>query len=127
MFRTILPVLALSTATLGDARAQFPGYYGPPRPVPVPVYAPQMQHHVHHAPPVYTMDDFLKCFRPTEGHHRVWFVHPCTNRPVEVCFDLPCGRLREVEVNRHSIEFDYIGARDVRIVFRSNGTVDVRQ
>jgi len=123
MFRTALPALALGLAVI-PAQAQFPGHYPAPRQV--PVYAPPQPHFVHHAPPVYTMDDFLRCFRPTEGHHRIWIVHPCTGRPVEVCFNLPCGKLREVEVNRHSIEFDYSGARDVRLVFHHNGTVSVR-
>jgi hypothetical protein len=124
MFRTALPALALGLAPI-PAQAQFPGYY-PSQPRPVPVYAPPHSHVVRHAPPVYTMDDFAKCFRPTEGHHRIWIVHPCSNRPVEVCFTLPCGRLREVEVNRHSIEFEYSSARDVRLVFHHNGTVSVR-
>ena len=123
MFRKILPAIALGAVTLAgsQAQAQFPG----PHARPVPVYAPPV-HHVHQAPPVYTLDEFIKCFRPTEGRHSVWFIHPKTGRPVEVCFTLPCAKLREVEVHRNSVEFDYSGARDVRIQFHNNGTVDVR-
>lgn len=81
--------------------------------------------HVHLVPiPVYTMDNFAREFRAGEGHHRILIIHPVTCRPVEVCFTLPCGKLRELDVNRRSIEFDF-GRNDVHIHFRSNGTVDV--
>jgi hypothetical protein len=123
MFRTALPALALGLASI-PAQAQFPGHHPPHHPV--PVYSPPLPYPARFAPPVYTMDDFVKCFRPTEGHHRIWIVHPRTGRPVEVCFTLPCGRLREVEVNRGSIEFEYRDARDVRLVFHHDGTVSVR-
>lgn len=98
-----------------------------PRPV---VLAPPVvvEHPVFVAPPVcpvYTLDTFARDFRPVEGRHHIQIIHPVTKCPVEVCFDLPCGRLREFDVNRRSIEFDY-GRDEVRIVFRLNGKVDVK-
>ncbi len=126
MIRSLLalPVAALAA---GVALAH------PPAPVyvaPVPVFAPE-HHHRHHsgyvpAPvPVYTLDNFAREFHPSEGHHKILIVHPVTGQPVEVCFTLPCGRLEELDVNRRSIRFDF-GRHDVRIAFRSNGTVGVR-
>jgi hypothetical protein len=82
---------------------------------------------VAHEPvlPVYTLDTFARDFRPVEGHHRILVLHPVTKCPVEVCFELPCGKLREFDVNRRSIEFDY-GKHEVRLLFRHNGKVDVK-
>jgi len=127
-----LPLLAL----VGSAALAQPPHAMYPRNVhPVPVYAPPVivQRPVYvqrpeFAPapiPIYTMDNFAREFRAGEGHHRILIVHPVTCRPVEVCFTLPCGKLEELDVNRRSIEFDF-GRHDVRISFRSNGTVDVK-
>jgi len=125
MIRTLLalPLLALSSSA---ALAQHPY---PPRHIhQVPVYAPpvivQRPIFVPAPIPIYTLDSFAREFRPSEGHHRILILHPVTCRPVEVCFTLPCGKLRELEVNRRSIQFDF-GRHDVHIHFRSNGTVDV--
>jgi hypothetical protein len=81
--------------------------------------------HPQPACPVYTLDTFARDFRPVEGHHRILVVHPVTKCPVEVCFELPCGKLKEFDVNRRSIEFDY-GKHEVRLIFRLNGKVDVK-
>jgi hypothetical protein len=126
MIRSLLtlPVVALAGSV---------AFAHPPAQVfvqPVPVYAPPIHHHHHagYAPapiPVYTLDNFAREFRPSEGHHTILIVHPVTCRPVEVCFTLPCGKLSELDVNRRSIHFDF-GRHDVRISFRSNGSVDVR-
>jgi hypothetical protein len=99
----------------------------PPVIVERPVYIPQPVPAipVPHACPVYTLDTFARDFRPVEGHHHIQVIHPVTKCPVDVCFDLPCGKLREFDVNRRSIEFDY-GRHEVRIIFRLNGTVDVK-
>jgi hypothetical protein len=105
-----------------------PAFAHPPRPV---VIAPPVvvEHPVVVAAPpvcpVYTLDTFARDFRPCEGRHHIQIIHPVTKCPVDVCFELPCGKLREFDVNRRSIEFDY-GRREVRIVFRLNGTVDVK-
>ena len=128
MIRSLLalPLLALGSSV---ALAQYPHPYPPRHIQPVPVYSPpvmvQQPVFVPAPIPIYTMDNFAREFRASEGHHRILIVHPVTCRPVEVCFTLPCGKLRELDVNRRSIEFDF-GRDDVRISFRSNGTVDVK-
>ena len=116
MIRSLLalPLLALGSSV---ALAQ------PPHPYPM---SPVHQHRAF-APepiPVYTMDNFAREFRAAEGHHKILIVHPVTCRPVEVCFTLPCGKLRDLDVNRRSIRFDF-GRHDVHIHFRNNGTVNV--
>ena len=121
MIRSLLalPLLALGGAV---ALAQPPHPFPPRNARPVPVYYPPV-----YAPapiPVYMMDNFAREFRAGEGHHKILIVHPVTCRPVEVCFTLPCGKLRDLDVNRRSIRFDF-GRHDVHIHFRNNGTVNV--
>ena len=70
-----------------------------------------------------TVEEFVRCFRPTAGTHHVWVIHPVTCRPVEVCFTLPPGCPR-VRIHQREVEFDY-GRREVEIQFRRNGTVRV--
>jgi hypothetical protein len=122
-------LLALGLVGAAGLLAATPAFaFHPPRPViaPPPVV-------VEYPPvavlppvcPVYTLDTFARDFRPVPGKHHIQIVHPRTKCPVDVCFELPCGKLRELEVNRRSIEFDY-GRHEVKIVFRHNGTVDVR-
>jgi hypothetical protein len=55
----------------------------------------------------------------------VWVVHPATGQPVKVCFTLPGGRLKEFEVEKRSIRFEFRDGQEVEIEFRSNGTVRV--
>lgn len=88
-----------------------PVYY-PPAPVPV-------------VPPAVTLGEFSRYFTPTPGRHDVWVVHPVTNQPVKVCFALPPGKLRDFEVNRRSIHFEFSCGREVDIEFLRNGTVRV--
>jgi len=75
--------------------------------------------------PVLTLDQFSRVFTPVPGRHEVLLVHPKTGQPVAVCFTLPEGKLRHFEVTRNEIEFDF-GRTDVEIIFRHNGTVDVK-
>jgi len=98
------------------------GHHPPPVPPPVVVSAPVV------VPQALTLDQFSRVFTPTPGRHHVWLIHPKTCQPVEVCFTLPnCGKLERFRVNRRSIEFDFCRPHaEVRIVFRLNGTVDVR-
>lgn len=88
--------------------------------VPAPGFVPQT--------PVLTLEQFSRLFTPTPGTHHVWLIHPRTQRPVAVCFTLPqCGKLDRFEVRRRSIEFDFCRPNvEVEIIFRLNGTVDVR-
>lgn len=96
--------------------------YSPP-PVQQPVFVPPVK--VRPRVPVYDcLDDFARNFHACPGHHHVIVVHPVTRRPVEIHFDLPDCRLRDVDVNRRSVEFDY-GKHEVEIVFNRDGTVCV--
>lgn len=108
--------------------------YRPPV-VEQPVYAPPPV--IVQAPPVVVvparprvpvydcLEEFARCFHPCPGHHHVVIVHPVTKQPVEVCFDLPDCKLRDVDVHRRSVEFDY-GRHSVEIEFRRDGSVRVR-
>ncbi len=93
-------------------------------PVPVnpgyPVLRPQPV-----VPPAVTLSEFSRFFTPTPGKHDVWIVHPATGQPVKVCFALPGGRLKEFEVEKRSIRFEFRNGQEVEIEFRSNGTVRV--
>jgi hypothetical protein len=68
--------------------------------------------------------DFACAFKPMEGTHKVWLIHPYTCCPVEVCFTLPCG-CPKVKSNRHEIVFDY-GKNKVEIRFYRCGDVEVK-
>ena len=89
-----------------------------PEPVPVPLPEPVPQ-------PALTLEQFSRFFTPVPGEHRVLLIHPRTGRPVPVCFTLPEGKLRHFEVSRDDIDFDF-GRNEVEIIFRRNGTVDVK-
>ena len=125
-----LLTLALAVAAVAAFALRAHGH--PPHPAFVPPPPVVVEHPpviVAPAPPVcpvYALDTFARDFRPVEGHHKILVIHPVTKCPVEVCFDLPCGKLKEFEVNRRSVEFDY-GRHKVRLVFRLNGKVDVQK
>jgi hypothetical protein len=92
--------------------------------VPPPVIV-QRQPVIVPQPQAVTLAEFSRFFTPTPGKHEVWFVHPVTQRPVLVCFVLPGGKLRDFEVDRRCIHFDF-GRDEVDIDFRTDGTVRVR-
>jgi hypothetical protein len=96
-------------------------------PVPVPVYTPTYPVVPVRpvAPQAVTLSEFSRFFTPTPGKHDMWIVHPVTRQPVLVCFTLPNGRLRDFEVDRRSIRFEF-SRGDVEIEFRNTGTVNVR-
>jgi hypothetical protein len=97
-----------------SAPAQPPVVVQLPPPTPVPVA------------PALTLDQFSRVFTPAPGKHSVCLIHPRTCQPVHVCFTLPdCTRLKRFEVTRRTIEFDF-GRQEVEIIFRLNGTVDVK-
>lgn len=132
--------LVLSLALTSPAH---PPAYPPPPPAPialaprvvvqptvvVPAYRPPVvvvpQPPAVVAPPAVTLGEFSRWFAPTPGRHDVWVVHPATGQPVKVCFALPPGRLKEFEVTRRAIRFEFAGGREVEIEFRNNGTVRV--
>lgn len=92
--------------------------------VPQPVLRPQPVF-VPPPPQAVTLGDFSRFFAPTPGKHHVWIVHPVTRQPVEVCFTLPPGQLKEFKVERREIRFEFRGGFEVEIEFRNNGTVKV--
>jgi hypothetical protein len=74
--------------------------------------------------PVYCLDTFARDFHPCPGKHHIAVIHPVTKQPVEVCFTLPDCKLRDLDVRRRSIEFDY-GRHAVEIEFHRDGTACV--
>lgn len=99
-----------------------PPVFYPPQ---VPVYRPPVFVPPPVVPQAITLAEFSRFFTPTPGKHAVWVVHPVTRQPVQVCFVLPNGKLRDFEVDRRCIHFDF-GRDEVDIDFRSDGTVRVR-
>jgi hypothetical protein len=94
-------------------------------PVPVPVIRPVPVVPVQPAPQAVTLTDFSRFFTPTPGKHEVWIVHPVTGQVGKVCFVLPPGKLKEFEVGKRSIRFEFRNGQEVEIEFRNNGTVRV--
>jgi hypothetical protein len=72
-----------------------------------------------------TPEEFASAFRPLPGRHQVVLLHPYTDLPVTVCFDLPPGHPRRVVARKRFIEFDY-GRDEVEVVFFRDGSYKVR-
>lgn len=87
-----------------------------PRPEPLPP--------PRDAQPAWTIKDFAASFKPAPGYYEVVFLHPHTCRPVKVCFELPDCCLKEINVRRDSLEFDY-GKVEVEVEFKRDGRVKV--
>jgi hypothetical protein len=68
---------------------------------------------------------FAAAFRPQAGHHEAVLLHPATGQPVKVGFTLPDGEPRKVRVLRYRVAFDY-GRKTIALIFRRDGTVQVR-
>jgi hypothetical protein len=115
--------LLLALALAGPAGQPVPQLPPPGRPQPLPQPLPPPMA-VPQAPVAFTLPDFSRGFAALPGKHQVWFVHPCSKRPVEVCFTLPPGRMKRFEVDDRDIEFEFEKC-EVRIEFRKNGTVKV--
>jgi hypothetical protein len=73
---------------------------------------------------VLTHREFAASFRPQPGNYEVMLLHPYTRCPVKVCFTLPPGCLKEVEVDRNELQFDY-GKFEVEVRFKRSGRVEV--
>jgi hypothetical protein len=73
-----------------------------------------------------TLAEFASAFRPQGGRHETVLLHPATGQPVKVGFTLPDGVPRKVRVFRYRLAFDY-GRQTVALVFRRDGSVNVRQ
>lgn len=117
---TILPQVTTLPVYRPPVIATYPVYptYSPPVYPIVPVQPV--------APQAVTLSEFSRFFTPTPGKHDVWVIHPVTRQPVKVCFTLPGGKLREFDVSRHTIRFEFSHGQEVDIFFHNNGTVDVR-
>ena len=100
--------LGLALSTLGQPAPAYPA----------PVVAPV-------AVPAVTLADFARVFAPTPGLHEAWIVHPRTGVPVFVRFALPDAAPTKVEFHPRRIEVRYRG-HDVEVIFRLNGSVDVK-
>jgi hypothetical protein len=69
-----------------------------------------------------THREFAATFRPAPGNYEVMLLHPCTHRPVKVCFTLPPGRIKEVDADPREIRFDY-GSWELEVHFKRDGRV----
>jgi hypothetical protein len=69
--------------------------------------------------------DFARTFQPRAGMYDVTFVHPRTNQPVTVAFELPAGN-PQVSFVGNSLLFEY-GRHEVEIRFQIGGRVKVIQ
>jgi hypothetical protein len=122
-------------AQVNRARKQLPPPMPPPGELlPVPEAPPP-----HLVPPVLppamppgatvlTLDEFAKAFKPQSGRttYEVVVVHPCTCRPVKVCFDLPCCP-RRVVCRKTEIVFRFgLCKKPVVVTFCRDGTVLVK-
>lgn len=118
------PVTLAPRVTLQPQVTPFPAYRPQVVVVPVPVVV-NPGYLTPVGPQAVTLGEFSRFFAPTPGKHDVWIIHPVTRQPVRVCFALPNGKLRDFEVDRRSIRFEFRNGT-VHIDFRNNGTVDVR-
>ncbi|VTR99340.1 hypothetical protein [Tuwongella immobilis] len=116
--------------------APLPGYSGyapaPVIPVPPPSLARKPAPIVHPAPDccspptiihpvgceVLSVKEFFTCFDATPGKHIATVQHPTSKKPVQICFVLPNACLKEVDVNRRSVEFEYKDGKEVTVLFR---------
>ena len=89
-----------------------------------PVYVPPPAN-PQPGPRALTLAEFSRFFTPIPGKHDVWIVHPSTGWPVQVCFTLPGGLMRDYKVDKRSIRFEFECGTEVDIDFRNNGTVRV--
>lgn len=76
--------------------------------------------------PIPTHRQFAESLRPLPGKYRVVMLHPCTCRPVEVCFELPDRCVKSVKASRDSFEVRYGLCSYVKICFGKGGDVKVR-
>ncbi len=119
--------------TFPPAYPTYPSHsHRPPVIVEQPVFAPPV---IVQRPPVVVVQrppvqvvcclkSFERDFHACPGHHDILIEHPVTGRPVRVCFDLPDCKLRDIDVSRRRIVFDY-GRHEVEIEFHRDGTVCV--
>jgi hypothetical protein len=97
----------------------------PAQPIPVPLQQPQPAIVVPAPKAPVLPQDFARTFQPRAGTYDVVFIHPRTNQPVSVAFDLPAGDPRVSWIG-NSLVFDY-GRHEVEIRFQIGGRVKVIQ
>lgn len=73
-----------------------------------------------------TIQEFAASFKAAPGNYEVVVMHPYTNCPVKVCFNLPqgCPKVCVKGVLRRCVEFDY-GKCEVQVWFYRDGRVKV--
>lgn len=124
-FSLCLPVLL---ALLGSAAAQEPPPRPqdgvPPPPVVPPAYMPLPTS--SEAIPIPTHRQVADALKPLPGKYRIVMIHPCTCKPVEVCFELPDRCAKYVKATGNEIEIRYGLCKYVKIRFYKNGDVRVR-
>lgn len=110
-----------------------PALVGPPTvpqvpqvpPVPQQAIPPVPQQEARAVRPV-TPAEFVAGFKPFRtGNYEVVFLHPHTNRPVKVNFELPVEP-RRVNVSRARIDFRWGLLKGVSLHFNPDGTVKVK-
>ena len=95
----------------------------PPIPVPGPKEKPATPVSLGRA---VTPGDFVKAAKRFEaGMYDVVFLHPYTNKPVKVQFELPVAP-RRVNVTKSRIEFRWGLLRGMDVQFEPDGTVRVK-
>jgi hypothetical protein len=74
-----------------------------------------------------TIHQFAAAIKPAQGSYEVVLIHPYTNCPVKVCFELPegCPRVRVCGCLRRCVEFDY-GNCGIDLWFYRDGRVSVK-
>jgi hypothetical protein len=75
-----------------------------------------------------TIGELARTFKaaPEGGKYEVVVEHPCTGRPVTVCFSLPPGCPKRVVARKCELVFRYGPRRVVRLEFKRDGSYRVR-
>lgn len=100
----------------------------PPRPTDGPSPMPPPPPGVVVESPIFIPNhfQFADAFKPLPGKYRVLVMHPCTCKPVEVCFNLPDRCAKYVKASKNEIEIRYGLCKYVKIRFYKDGDVSVR-
>jgi hypothetical protein len=75
-----------------------------------------------------TLNEFARSFKPdcSGGKYEVVLVHPCTCKPVKVCFSLPPGNPKRIVVRKNQFVVRYGLCKVVTLQFNRDGSVSVR-
>jgi hypothetical protein len=103
---------------------------GDPPPVPADAAPGQVVPPVAQTAPAVkppTVAEFARTFKAAPGRtsYEAVLTHPCTGRPVKVCFSLP-GCPRRVKCSKNTVTFRYGLVKSVVLNFERDGSVRVR-